>query len=194
MHVRHTFLYISLSFLHDYNVKMLNFVFYEERKQATTKFSSLSELGYGPLEFNFRRGRLHLTKLVGRNNCDKDWENANSLFSHVLVAVPSRHVVLKSLSWIIEAANQLVGLGIQSSGTFESLSDHYRDFFFFGQFHLGGFPLAGTLNHALFMLLCLLFHVTSFQPVHERHNFTVVVYYFSRFVVKHTFFPDFRRI
>ena len=41
MHVYHTFfsfLYISLPFLHDYNVKMPNFTLYGERKQATTKF------------------------------------------------------------------------------------------------------------------------------------------------------------
>ena len=30
--------------------------------------NSRSELGYGPLEFNFRRVRLHFTKYVGRNN------------------------------------------------------------------------------------------------------------------------------
>ena len=29
-----TFLYISFPFLHDYNVKMPNFAFYGERKQA----------------------------------------------------------------------------------------------------------------------------------------------------------------
>ena len=34
-------------------MKKLNFVFYEENKQETTKCFSLSELGYGPLEFNF---------------------------------------------------------------------------------------------------------------------------------------------
>ena len=33
-------------------------------------FISLSELGYGPSEFNSRRVRLHLTKEVDRNNCD----------------------------------------------------------------------------------------------------------------------------
>ena len=40
LHVHHTFLYISFPFLHayHYNVKMLNFAFYGERKQATTKF------------------------------------------------------------------------------------------------------------------------------------------------------------
>ena len=60
--VHHTFLYISLPFLHDYDVRRPNFVFHGERKQATTKFISLSELEYGPLEFNFRRVRIHLTK------------------------------------------------------------------------------------------------------------------------------------
>ena len=36
-------------FLHDYDVKMLNFAFYRVRKHATTKWAiSLSELGYGP--------------------------------------------------------------------------------------------------------------------------------------------------
>ena len=37
-HVLHAFLYISFSFLHDYDVKMPNFAFYGGRKQATTKF------------------------------------------------------------------------------------------------------------------------------------------------------------
>ena len=37
LHVHHTFLYISFPFLHDYDVKMPNFVFYGGRKQATTK-------------------------------------------------------------------------------------------------------------------------------------------------------------
>ena len=36
----HTFLYISLSSLHDYVVKMPNFIFCGGRKQATPKFSS----------------------------------------------------------------------------------------------------------------------------------------------------------
>ena len=37
-HVHHTFLYISFSFLHDYDVKMPNFAFSGGCKQATTKF------------------------------------------------------------------------------------------------------------------------------------------------------------
>ena len=39
LHVHHTLLGISLPFLHDYDVKMSNFMFYRGRKQATTKFS-----------------------------------------------------------------------------------------------------------------------------------------------------------
>ena len=54
LHVHHTYLYIFV--LHDYGVKMHNFAFYGERKQATTKQQFLfSELGYGALEFHFRR-------------------------------------------------------------------------------------------------------------------------------------------
>ena len=40
LHVHHTFLNISFPFLQDYDVKMPNFGFYGERKQATTKFYS----------------------------------------------------------------------------------------------------------------------------------------------------------
>ena len=38
LHVHHTFLYISLPSLHDYDVKMPTFTIYGERKQATTNF------------------------------------------------------------------------------------------------------------------------------------------------------------
>ena len=37
-HVHQSFLYISLPFLHDYDVKCLIFAFYGQRKQATRKF------------------------------------------------------------------------------------------------------------------------------------------------------------
>ena len=40
--MHHAFLYISLSSLHDYNVKMPNFTFCGGRKRATTKFFFLS--------------------------------------------------------------------------------------------------------------------------------------------------------
>ena len=39
MHVQHSFLYISLPSLHDYDVKMPNFTIYGEREQVTTNFS-----------------------------------------------------------------------------------------------------------------------------------------------------------
>ena len=39
LHVHHAFLYISLSSLHHYDVKMPNFTFYGGRKQAPTIFS-----------------------------------------------------------------------------------------------------------------------------------------------------------
>ena len=60
--VSHFFWYISFLFLHDYEVKMPNFVFYGGRKQERRNFIFLSELGYGPLKFSFRRVRLVLTK------------------------------------------------------------------------------------------------------------------------------------
>ena len=47
LHVHHAFLYISLLSLHDYDVKMSNFTSYRGSTQATTKFLSPSELGYG---------------------------------------------------------------------------------------------------------------------------------------------------
>ena len=37
--MHHAFLHISLSSLHDFNVKMPNSTFYEGRKEATTNFS-----------------------------------------------------------------------------------------------------------------------------------------------------------
>ena len=79
--MHHAFLYISLPSLHDYDVKMPNFTMYRGSTQATTKFPlSLSELGYSSWEFNLRRVRLHLTKLVTWSYRDEDWKNANSLF------------------------------------------------------------------------------------------------------------------
>ena len=47
-HVHHTFLYISLPFLHDNDLKVPSFAFYGERKQATTKFYFSFWTGYSP--------------------------------------------------------------------------------------------------------------------------------------------------
>ena len=88
LHVRHPFyLYISLP------------VFARLRRESANcaledvNFISLSVLGYGPKKFNTRRVRLHLTKQskqVGRNNCDYNWKNANSLFKRrSLIAIAS---------------------------------------------------------------------------------------------------------
>ena len=60
-HLYHAFLDISLPSLHDCDVKMPNFTFYRGNTRATAKFPlSLSELGYGPKEFNFRRVHLYI--------------------------------------------------------------------------------------------------------------------------------------
>ena len=40
----------------------------EDVNKKRRNINSLSELGYGPLKFSFRRARLHLKKKVGRNN------------------------------------------------------------------------------------------------------------------------------
>ena len=47
LHVHHTFLYISLPSLHDYDVKMPNFTLTEEVHKRRRNFLSLSELEYG---------------------------------------------------------------------------------------------------------------------------------------------------
>ena len=49
----HAFLYISLSLLHDYNVKVPKFTFCRGREhKTTTSFSFSWTLKYSPLEFN----------------------------------------------------------------------------------------------------------------------------------------------
>ena len=62
LHVHRTFLYISLTILHDYDVKMPNFMFYRGRKQAKTKFSFFLNLdkslrNSAPGEFAYIRQR-----------------------------------------------------------------------------------------------------------------------------------------
>ena len=57
LHVHLTFLYISLPFLHDYDVKLPNFTFSGGRKQATTKLIySLSKAWIWFLEIQLREG------------------------------------------------------------------------------------------------------------------------------------------
>ena len=49
------FLHISLTSLHDYNVKVPKFTFYRGREHKTTFFSAFPELWYSPLEFNSKK-------------------------------------------------------------------------------------------------------------------------------------------
>ena len=49
-------------FLQDYDVKMPNSRFMDDVNKQRRNFISLSELGFGPLKFRFRRVRLQLTK------------------------------------------------------------------------------------------------------------------------------------
>ena len=65
------FLYFSLPFLRDYDVRMPKFAFYGEWNKQRQNFISPPELGYDALEFNFRKVRLHLTEEVRWNSCDK---------------------------------------------------------------------------------------------------------------------------
>ena len=79
-------------FLHVYDVKkMRNFAFfYGERKSSKTKFYSLSSLDIMVLRNSTPSFvRPLLTKLVSRNNRDKDWKRANSQRARVKAAVVS---------------------------------------------------------------------------------------------------------
>ena len=60
--------------------KCLISIFTEEVHKRRRNFLSISELGYGSQEFNFRSVHLHLTKLVTWSNRNEDWKNANSVF------------------------------------------------------------------------------------------------------------------
>ena len=53
LHVHHAFIFaFFLPFLHDYDIKMPNFAFYGERKQATTKFIFFSLLNLDMVPYN----------------------------------------------------------------------------------------------------------------------------------------------
>ena len=82
LHVHYTFLYISWAALHDYDVRIPNFAFYGVHKQAKTKFCFSLCTWIWSLLHSTPGGFAYIWKgtCVGRNNCDKDWKNANSLF------------------------------------------------------------------------------------------------------------------
>ena len=85
------FLVHFFPFLRDYDVKkMPNFAFlYGERKSSKAKLYSLSSLDMVLRNSTPSYFRLHLTKLVSRNNLDNDWKRANSQRARVKAAVVS---------------------------------------------------------------------------------------------------------
>ena len=79
--MHHAFLYISLPWLHDYNVKVPNFTFCRGRERGQRLYFSLPELWNSLLEFNSRKIHHHLTNWTKWNKRDKVWSSANSLSS-----------------------------------------------------------------------------------------------------------------
>ena len=61
----------------------------EDVNKQRRNFISLSELGYGPLKFSFRRVRLHLTKEKGGIIAIKTEGTQIHFLSDVLVTVAS---------------------------------------------------------------------------------------------------------
>ena len=63
-HVHQTFLYVYIPFLHNCDVKLNCLIsrFMENINKQRRNFISLSGLGYGRLEFNISRVRLHSTR------------------------------------------------------------------------------------------------------------------------------------
>ena len=77
LHKHHTFLYISLPSLNDYNLKMSNFLLCGDREQkATTCFFFPWIL----LEFNFSKNCQHLTNWTRWNKRYKVWGSVTLLF------------------------------------------------------------------------------------------------------------------
>ena len=65
LHVHYTFLYISLPFLHDYDVKFPNWTFHGGRKQATTKFYFSHLTWIGILGIHLQEGSPTFFKVNG---------------------------------------------------------------------------------------------------------------------------------
>ena len=92
LHVLHNFLFISFRFYTSTTWKkcVILLFFYGERKSSKTKFYSLSSLDIMVLRNSTPSFvRPLLTKLVSRNNRDKDWKRANSQRARVKTAVVS---------------------------------------------------------------------------------------------------------
>ena len=84
----HAFLYTSLPTLHDYDVKMTNFLFWREleRKATTFFFSSWSSIQ--SFRIQLRKICQHLTNWTRWDKHRKVWSNANSLFLKVTFSQP----------------------------------------------------------------------------------------------------------
>ena len=70
LHVQHTFLYISLPSLHDYDVKMPNCKFMEDVNKRRRISFSLSKVECGPQEINSTEICLHLPFSANWNKRD----------------------------------------------------------------------------------------------------------------------------
>ena len=73
------FLYISLPLLHDYDVKMPNFTFYEGRNKRQRSFLSLSKLECGPKKSTNQK--FPMMNWARWNKRDEIWSCATSLFN-----------------------------------------------------------------------------------------------------------------
>ena len=79
--MQHAFLYVSLPSLHDYEVKLPDFTFYGESKQATTKFSFSLWTWILFLGIQLQESSTACDK-VNWNNRDKYWKSPSRLFSN----------------------------------------------------------------------------------------------------------------
>ena len=79
--MHHAFLYISLSSLHGYDVKMTIFTFCEGLEHKTTTFFLFSWPSVSLLEFNSRKNCQYLTNWTRWNKRGKFWSSATSLLN-----------------------------------------------------------------------------------------------------------------
>ena len=93
-HLHETFLYISWQFLYDYDVKMTNFAFYEERNQASAKFyfSFYNDLDMVPWNSTSRRFAYFWQSKWVEIIATKTEKTLIHILSDVVVAVALLHL------------------------------------------------------------------------------------------------------
>ena len=111
LHVHRTFLYTSLTILHDYDVKMANFMFYRGRKQATTKFSFYFLTWLRFLGIQLQESSLTFDKERRWCNRDEDWKTANPLFKQRFTCRRRPRILKSMLSPCCLALTALTHLG-----------------------------------------------------------------------------------